>query len=255
MARHARIQSATGIYHIIMRGINKQSIFECREDFERFKLCIEKVKEVSEIKVLAYCLMCNHVHIVAGVGSEPLGVSFKRIGVRYAYWYNRKYNRQGPLFQDRYRSEPIEDDTYLLTAVRYVHQNPIKAGLCKEPKEYEWSSFADYVGEWNEITDTSLVLGIYSKDPTEQIRLFEEFTEKDNDDEFEDIGDEICVSDTALRERMNNICHASNAEEFQALSREERNQSLLAMRNSGMSIRQIVQQTGESYWAVQSIGR
>ena len=255
MARHARIQSATGIYHVIMRGINKQDIFESREDFERFKVCIEKVKEVSAMKIFAYCLMSNHVHIVAGVGAETLGECFKRLGIRYASWYNRKYNRIGSLFQERYRSEPIEDDIYLLTAVRYIHQNPVKVGICKEPVEYEWSSFADYISEWGGLADTNLVLGIYSKEPAEQIRLFKEFTEKDNKDEFVDIGDDVRFSDEALRERMADICRAGNAEEFKALSCEERDQSLLAMRKDGISIRQIARYTGLTYSAVQSIGR
>lgn len=96
----------------------------------RFKTCLEEVKAVSGLKMLAYCLLSNHVHIVAGVGTEPRGRSIKRIGVRYAVWYNRKYNRQEPLFQNRYKSEPITDDSCLLAATRYIHQNPVKAKVC-----------------------------------------------------------------------------------------------------------------------------
>ena len=95
MARHARIESATGVYHVMLRGINRQNIFEESEDYERFKKCLYYAKEKCGIKLLGYCLMSNHVHIVLTLGSEPIGNSIKRIGVRYASWYNWKYNRQG----------------------------------------------------------------------------------------------------------------------------------------------------------------
>jgi len=199
--------------------------------------------------------MSNHVHIVVCTGSEPLGTSVKRIGVRYAVWYNRKYNRQGALFQDRYRSEPIEDDRYLLTAVRYVHKNPILAGLCKDIAEYKWSSFTDYLGDGDGLTDTDFVLGLFSKELSSQIRLFKEFSGVGNDDVFADIGDSVCISDEALRKRIMNICGAGNVGEFQALSQEERIRAIRAMKNSGMSIRQIVRHTGVSFGLVRGIGR
>jgi len=236
-----------------MRGINRQNIFENKEDYCYFMNCIKRVKEEYELKVLGYCLMSNHTHIVVGVGAEPIGVSFKRIGVRYASWYNRKNNRQGPLFQDRFWSEPIEDDNYLLSVIRYIHQNPIKAGICNDLAEYEWDSYADYLEEWGGLTDTDLVLGILSPDPVEQKRIFAEFSSKESDEAFIDISESLCISDEALRDSMVKICGTGNIEKFQALSRDEKNHAIREMRKSGMAIRKIAQNTGVSFSIVRRI--
>jgi len=238
-----------------MRGINKQNIFESKEDFKHFKNCLEKVKDKCELKVLGYCLMSNHVHVVVSVGSEPIGVSFKRIGVMYAFWYNRKYNRQGPLFQNRYWSEPVEDDNYLISAIRYIHQNPLKAGICKDLAVYTWSSYKDYLEEGDGLTDTNLVLGIFSTIPAAQKRLFVEFTKKDSDEKFIDICETLYISDEAIRDRIMEICGAGNVGKFQALPRNEKTQAIREMRKSGISIRQIVKHTGVPIGIVRSFSR
>jgi len=93
--------------------------------------------------------MSNHIHLVLKEGEEDLGTVFKRIGASYVYWYNWKYNRSGHLFQDRFKSEPVEDDTYFLTVLRYIHQNPIKAGITGNISNYPWSSYAEYIGRQN----------------------------------------------------------------------------------------------------------
>jgi len=239
----------------MLRGINRQNIFESREDYEHFKLSLLKVKEASGLRVFAYCLMSNHVHIVAGVGTEPLGTSFKRVGVRYAVWYNRKYNRQGPLFQNRYKSEPITDDTYLLAATRYIHQNPVKAGLCRKADAYEWSSYKEYLGIGGGICDTEVVLGLFSKSHMERSRLFEEFTRESSDDAFIEMNEAVCISEDAVSEKMLSISGAGSVAEFQALPADEQILALRTMRVSGMSIRQIVRHTGASFGIVRGVGR
>jgi hypothetical protein len=90
--------------------------------------------------MFAYCLMSNHVHLVLEEGKEPISMTMKRMGVRYAGLYNRKYDRVGPLFQGRFISEAVEDDAYFQTVLLYVHHNPVSAGLCKEASQYRWSS-------------------------------------------------------------------------------------------------------------------
>jgi REP element-mobilizing transposase RayT len=239
----------------MLRGINRQNIFENDADYKQFKICLEKVKEVSGLKVYGYCLMSNHVHIVAGARVEPIGTSFKRVGVRYVSWYNRKYDRQGALFQDRYKSEPVEDDEYLLSVLRYLHQNPHKAGICKNVAAYKWSSYGDYVGKGDGLTDTKFVLEIYSKHISEQIRLFEEFTKESNEDEFADIDNVVYVSDGAVRKRITELCGAGSVAEFQALPTDERVCAISMMKGSGISIRKIVRHTGMSFGIVRGIGR
>jgi REP element-mobilizing transposase RayT len=135
MARYARRKSESGIFHIMLRGINKQSIFEDNEDRERFLNTIERYRKVSEYKIYGYCLMGNHVHLLLKEAGESISDAIKRICSSYVHWYNWKYDRCGHLFQDRYKSEPVEDEIYLLTVLRYIHQNPVKAGLTKTVQE------------------------------------------------------------------------------------------------------------------------
>ena len=138
MPRAARTKSDTGIYHIMLRGADRRIIFSDDEDCSRFLQIIERVKQESGFQLYAYCLMGNHAHLLIKEGKEPLGLVFKRIGSSYVYYYNWKYQLHGHLFQDRYRSEGVEDDAYFLDVLRYICQNPVKAGLSKSPFEYPW---------------------------------------------------------------------------------------------------------------------
>jgi len=145
MPRTKREKSSTGIYHIIFRGINRQRIFEDDQDYQRFLQILEDAKKKSEYEIYGFCLMSNHVHLLMKEGSEDLGVSFKRIGACYVYYYNWKYQRRGHLFQDRYKSEVVEDTGYFLTVLRYIHQNPLKAKMVAKYEEYPWSSYMEYI--------------------------------------------------------------------------------------------------------------
>lgn len=162
MPRKARIISRTNIYHVILRGINQQIIFEEEEDFHFFLSVLSKCKEISEYKLYAYCLMDNHVHLLMEEGTEPLAKVFKRICDRYVYWYNHKYDRVGPLFQDRFRSEPVETEEYFLAVVRYILQNPVKAGIVSTVNQYKWCNYSEFFKE-NDFTDTGKVLGFFSE--------------------------------------------------------------------------------------------
>ena len=140
MPRLPRQKSESGIYHIMLRGINQQTIFEDEEDYLKFIETLKEYKAVSGYKVFAYCLMSNHIHILIKVEKEDLDLIMKRIGGSYVYWYNWKYYRKGHLFQDRFKSEVVEDDAYFLTVLRYIHQNPVKAGIIKNIDQYKYSS-------------------------------------------------------------------------------------------------------------------
>lgn len=134
MARTARIKSKTNIYHVMLRGNNKQQIFLDEEDSSRFLEIVRKYKDICNFKIFAYCLMGNHVHILVKTDDISLDSIMKRVVVKFVYYYNVKYSRIGHLFQDRYKSEPVETDEYFLQVIRYIHQNPIKAGICEKMK-------------------------------------------------------------------------------------------------------------------------
>ena len=119
-----RKQSSTGIYHVMLRGVNRQQIFLDKEDCTYFLESLYVCKQISRFKLYAYCLMGNHVHLLINAKEEPVDMIMRRLGSKYVYWYNSKYERIGHLFQNRFKSEPVETDTYFLTVLRYIHMNP-----------------------------------------------------------------------------------------------------------------------------------
>lgn len=143
MPRQARIKSITGIYHIMLRGIDKRDVFLENEDKIKFLESVEKAKEKGKFKVLGYCLMDNHIHLLLKE-DEEIGTSVKRITVGYVGWHNKKYERTGHLFQNRYLSEPVNTEEYLMMVLRYIHLNPVRAKLTLSAKDYKWSSFGNY---------------------------------------------------------------------------------------------------------------
>ena len=151
MARRTRKQSKSGIYHVMLRGMNRQDLFHNDDDMYKMISVLSECTEISGVRLHGYCLMTNHVHLLVQTGedfdSEMLPQFMKRITVRYVTYYNNKNNRIGSLFQDRYRSEAVETDAYFLTVLRYIHRNPVKAGITKTPSEYIWSSYGNYVGK------------------------------------------------------------------------------------------------------------
>jgi REP element-mobilizing transposase RayT len=239
MARTGRQTSGTGIYHVSLRGINHQRIFEETEDYEKYLHCLGAVKKQSGFKLYAYCLMGNHIHMLLKEGDEPLSTTMKRLGVRYAYWFNAKYRRTGHLFQDRFKSEPIEDDVYFLTALRYIYQNPVAAGLCEKTDEYEWSS-RRFSGKKNGLTDESDLKKII---PLPMIK-----------EKAEELLDEASVSAKRGRRRrfsdqeaeafMREICGASNAAAFQSLSAERQRRCIKRLWAKRVPIRQQARITG-----------
>lgn len=244
MPRTARIKSASGIYHIMLRGINRQNIFEDEEDKEKFIQTLTKCKELSKFEIYAYCLMGNHVHILIKEIEEGIDQIFRRIGSRYVYWYNRKYERIGHLFQDRYKSEPVEDEVYFMTVLRYILQNPLKAGLITKIEEYKWSSYNEYL-KVNNLTEVQVAFEILSKKKEEQKDTFIEYINMPNSDkclEFEEKKNRILDEDVRkLIKKQFKI----EVPAIQNLSNEKQVNILKYLKNQdGISMRQISRITG-----------
>ncbi len=160
MARHARKKSSTQTYHVVIKGADRQLLFEESKDYIKYLDILEFYKDQLKFEIYAYCLMSNHVHLLL---RHPNTVSlesiFRHINTTYACWFNAKYDRTGFVQDGRYYSEPVESDNALLTIVRYIHYNPSKAGLENFPGSgYQWSSFNDYTRKTAGLTDTALVL-------------------------------------------------------------------------------------------------
>ena len=251
MSRDARKISSTGIYHVLLRGINRQDIFEDADDKDAFLRILSEVKETSGINVYCYCLMDNHVHLLIRQGLEPLAQSMKRIAVRYVLWFNAKHERTGHLFQDRFRSEPVEDDGYLLAALRYICQNPLKAHLCKNAGDYPYSSSREYLGLSQGITDTRVVLDMLSPGFQKQADPFLEFITIAQDGCFLEDG-AARRTDSEMRAVMQDMCDTLNTPSFQALDAFQRDRCLRRLKEEGFSIRQISRITGVSVGVVRS---
>ena len=163
---------------------------------------------------------------------------FRRIGASFVYWYNLKYSRVGHLFQDRYKSEAVEDDAYLLTVIRYIHRNPVKAGLCNEPEDYCYSSFARY--ENNPLIDSGFIFDITGQDE------FYRYQHIRNDDICLDIEEQEKkrLADGEAKRIMAERYHCGSASEFQAADKTSQEKILRSLLSSGGSLRQISRLTG-----------
>ncbi len=240
MPRQARRKSASGIYHAILRGVNQQQLFEDTEDFEKFVQVIKDCKAISGFELYAYCLMGNHVHLLIKEVHEPMEQIFKRIGSRYVYWYNIKYQRVGHLFQDRYRSEPVETDDYFLTVLRYIHQNPVKAGLCDKIEDWKYSSFFNYQN--NVLINSDFVLEIIDAEK------FYLFNIENNSDKCLDTENQtrIRLTDEQAKRVIYNISKCKAVIDFQRLAESEKPICIAKFYENGLSIRQISRLTGTS---------
>lgn len=245
MPRKAREKSESGIYHIILRGLNRQVIFEDDEDKEKFLQTLKRYKENGKYKIYGYCLMGNHIHLLLHEQKENIGLIMRRIGASYVYWYNFKYKRCGHLFQDRYKSEAIENDGYFLTVLRYIHNNPKKAGLVMDISDYKWSSYNDYIKNEG-ITDTDFALGIMNKDKRKAIEEFIKFHDEENEDKCLDIENKIRLSDEEAKEIIRKEWGISSPLELKDFEKEKRRASIKLLKNMGISTRQLARLTGIS---------
>lgn len=245
MPRQARRKSESRIYHVMLRGINHQQIFEDPEDFEKFLQILKDCKAVSEYKLFAYCLMGNHIHLLVQEDKESIEQAMKRIATRFVYWYNIKYQRAGHLFQDRFKSEPVEDDSYFLTVIRYIHQNPVKAGLCRNLSDYKFSSYNSFFDD-SDLVDKDYVLGIIP------IESFAEFNAEITNDKCLEIEEKpiVRVTDEQAQKIIYRYSKCNSVADFQNLNIAQRDKCLIKFRENGLSIRQISRLTGVSFGIV-----
>jgi len=175
MPRKARKLSSTKIYHVMIRGNRKQDIFLKDEDRLKFIKILKKVKRKEEYELYAFCLMSNHVHLLIKEKNEQLSRIMKRINISYVNYFNQKYQQIGHLFQDRYKSEPIESENYLLAVLSYIHNNPLNAFIVKNLEEYPWSSYCIYTEESSQqafLIEREDILSLFSSDKDRAIDLF-----------------------------------------------------------------------------------
>lgn len=168
-------KAITKTYHILLRGINKQDIFLDNQDKSKFLKEIKETKQEFGCAVYAYVIMNNHIHIVLFDQNDNISNIVHKWCTKYGLYFNKKYNRVGHVFQNRFKSICVDTEEYLKKLVRYIHRNPEKDGIGKM-KDYAWSSYKEYIYNKN-ITDTDLVLNLFSDNRKEAIQKFEKFNE------------------------------------------------------------------------------
>lgn len=182
MPRQARIILKDTPHHIVQRGHNREAIFVEATDYRYYISTLKEWKEELNIKVYGYCLMTNHVHLIINPGKEEtnLGKLMKRLAGRQTRYVNHLERRTGSLWEGRYKSSPIEADTYLLACNRYVELNPVSAGIVTKAEDYEWSSYRQKVGKEQEtwIDSDPAYIGL-SEDKKERMRQYKNYINRD----------------------------------------------------------------------------
>jgi len=185
MARKPRIHYEGALYHVISRGNNREYIFEKDEDKKIYLETMLRYKEKYKFKLYAYCIMDSHAHLLIEVDKVPLSKIMQGIQQVFTMKYNKKYNRTGHVFEQRYKAILCNKDEYLLSLVRYIHQNPVRAGI-QEKLNYEWSSHRTYIEmKGTKLVDYKYVINTLSKDASKAVKEYAKLIEEEID--IEDI--------------------------------------------------------------------
>ena len=178
MPRPLRIDVPNTVYHVFSRAPNKTPLLRSDEDCFFFMKYLKRAKDLYPVDFLGYSLMTTHYHLQIKTYEEPLALILHHLNTLYACYFNRRYRRAGHVFQGRFRSIPVETDSYLLTLSRYIHLNAVKAGMVDKPEDHRWSSYRDYIGGsasgW---VSTELVLDTLSANKNEQRERYRTFVE------------------------------------------------------------------------------
>ena len=142
MPRYPRNYLDTSFFHVMSQGINKSYIFEDEIDIKFYIKNMYEIKDNYSVKIIAYCIMNNHTHVLIETKTtENLSKYMHCLNTRYGLYYNKKHKRIGYVFRDRYKAEGIYSEEQLYNCIKYIYDNPVKAGVCNKAEEYEFSNY------------------------------------------------------------------------------------------------------------------
>lgn len=243
MAGKRRIRSESEIYHLVCRGTGRQILFEDDQDRCLYRdLLFSSFPVEGESQLLAWCLMDNHVHLLVESALDEVSTRMHIVNSTYAHYFNSRYERVGHLFQGRFKSEPVETDEYLLTVLRYIHQNPVKAGMTSDCW-YAWSSYPLYQeGLYLSEAQKRLLMACGGGNGFRQLHERVDYVATCKD---VDRGRKR-IDDGSALELANSLLVPLRVTDIVSLDREPRNIALAKLRHSGLSVRQIERLTGVS---------
>ena len=228
MPRQPRKFSISEVYHIIYNGIDGQDIFYDDSDKRVFLKKLLENKNEFMYKIFSYCLMSNHVHLVIEINDENLSKAMKSLSLKYVLYFNKKYERSGPLFQNRFNSKCVENQRYFLDVCKYVHQNPEKARICKT-KDYKWSSYHEYIGK-EKIINKDAFLQYYNGNIDDFIN-YTNYVKSENELDFIEYEFRTKMTDNELAEFIVNKLNLRHINEFSNLSGQEFNKGIEILKN------------------------
>jgi REP element-mobilizing transposase RayT len=182
MPRKPRIHFPGAVYHVMLRGNAGEPIFFEDGDRYRLYLFLQQATEKFRCRIHGFCFMTNHIHLIMQVADVPLSRIMQSLALRYTKWINYSQNRTGHVFQSRYKAILLDADAYLLELVRYVHLNPVRAGMVTAPEQHPWSGHRTYTGaESLSWLTTDWVLARFSNQAVRARQAYQEFVAKEAD--------------------------------------------------------------------------
>lgn len=243
MPRVARTKAESGFYHVIAKGSGGQILFEEDADYRAFLGHLAKNCEKFGVVVRAYCLMSNHIHLLLEDHEGHLSEMMQATITSYALRFNKRNDHIGHVFQQRFKSQPIEDNGYLLQAVRYIHSNPAKAGICPAEK-YRWSSFCEYAAGVVGVADTSLILEMCGS-----VDGFLAFSAAADNGTYR-FAHRSRISDAEARELASQVLGEIPPTSLKTMERRHRDALLFDLKDAGLSVAQIQRMTGVGRWII-----
>ena len=228
MPRELRKFSTKKLYHIIFRGIDKQDIFYDNQDRYIFLEYIMEIKKRFKLEVYSYCLMSNHIHMVIKVNDEFFSKSMQSLEIKYSIYFNKKYNRKGHLFENRFVSKTIEDLGYFIRVCRYVHQNPEKAGIDKI-QNYKWSSFMEYITN-EKIINKKILLHYFNNNVNELIDYTLNINNIEDMRDFAEFEIISRLSDEELCDIIKKIYNLKNVNDIRLMKSEDKEKTVKGLK-------------------------
>jgi len=189
MSRPIRIAYPGAWYHVMNRGRRAENIYLDKLDYKAFVELLQETTEAWNIRIAAYCLMPNHYHMLVHTPEGNISRAMRHVNGVYTQRFNNRHHLDGQLFRGRYKSILVNGDSYLLQLVRYIHRNPLKAGMVDDMKAYSWSSHKAYLSvakKWDWLHKGS-ILDLLTDDKKSQIKLYRRFVAVDDDNDLGDI--------------------------------------------------------------------
>ena len=179
MPRRPRIHVPGSLHHVTAHSVESSALYRDDHDRWRFVGLLDEVTRETGWRLLAFCLMETHYHLLVEERDTPLSRSMRLLNGRYAAGFNERHDRTGHLFNGRYRDKPVQENAHVLLAVRYLARNPVEVSACARPQDWPWSSYAQLIGvapRWSFVS-TAWTLSLFSPRRGRAVEIVREFVE------------------------------------------------------------------------------